>query len=1366
MKLLHRHTVLILVQLLCLNALLSQTNDGPYTFINIENGATQRAITSIIQDNRGLIWMGTNGVGLFKYNGIDDLSYKPIANDTTTISSSLVYAIYMDTSERLWVGTEAGLNLYDRMLDQFKEIELVQGSNVNDRFPVRAIAENARGELFIGTQEQGLFKLNMETMECKMIALEEPLGPSDLVINSIIDYNESMMFVGTNHGLFTYRNGDEYLRSTDFGSLEGAQTVSEGIESLLKDKDGSLWIGTFSNGLFKIEIESNHFQKLQKYNFTEKRILSLIQGPDNNILCGTENDGLFVLDSESVVTNYRYDKSNPKSIRSNSIWSLFVDDQKRIWIGYYNKGVAVYDKFYDKFMDIESLPNVQNSLQSTSVTGMVQDDDGNLWIGIDGGGVDIYNPTDKKFIHLADADNGVIAGLGGLDVQTIFIDSKGNIWVGTWGSGIYYLAKNSDTFISYNTSNSWGGLTSNSIMGFSEDSKGTIWIATFFNGLHSYDPNNKKFTSHKKQLLNVALIGQSNIRKILVDSSDTIWLATTKGVFKVMGSADKGFTMISLNEKMFASLGTVINSTIILSLYQDEQRNIWIGTDGSGLCKYNPTNDSFVWYNESNGLAQRSVASIIEDDYGNIWLGGEAGLSKLDTEKDTFSDFTTNDGLLANDFNYNSVFKNKNGVLYFGSYEGINYFEPTKILLNQNEPSLYFSDFKLFNKSVSPGIKESPLEKVISETEHLTLNHKESVFTIEFAGINYTRSQNNQYAYYLEGLENSWNYVGNTRSATYTNLSPGEYNFKVKAANNDGLWNESPIVLGITVLPPWWGTKLAILTYFLLFLLTTFLIIKIINQRLKEKRFVKFERDKSQQEEILNEKKIQFFTNISHEFRTPLTLILNPVQDLIDNNNQYELNEEVRNKHGIILKSATRLMRLINELMDFRKLHLNKMSVNASKLDIFSFVEEVSGHFDEEAAEKNILFSIETDGTPIKIWGDPGMLEKAVFNILSNAFKATPEYGAITVGVFSCKNSVLLPLIDEKELVSAVEIVIEDTGMGIKKEEIDHIFERFYQSKDMNRQYFGGSGTGIGLEVVQSFINLHKGKIEVVSKEGEGTTFKIFLPLGKEHFQASELVLDDEPEVLQEDDLNVIAKDKNKTVESKIIESEIIPNGKKKTLLIVEDNMGLRNYLKDELKNEYVIIEAENGKKGLKLAKSGIPDIIITDVIMPEMDGFEFCANIKQDIKTSHMPVLMLTAKVMSDDRVKGIDSGADAYLNKPFEMKVLRSYLKRLITSRQLFLDSYFKDKNTLGLPEKTTSLDKSFITKVLNYINENIADVDLNVEHLAGDMFLSRSQLYRKIKAMSGMTANEFIRKIRLERAKQMIESGSESISEVGLK
>ena len=1357
MKLSNSYFLCFVLVTLSITNIFSQYKNGKYTFESLNKDASQRAILSIAQDHKGLIWMGTNGVGLIKYDGVNFTSYRKIASDSTSLNNSLVYTLFIDSSKQLWIGTESGLNLYDRDHDRFIEITLNPIISKQKSQSVYSIIEHENGKLLIGTGDYGLIVLDPNTLVPQKVKTQNTLSLTDFVINCIVDDGHGHMLVGTNQGLYRYLDEDNMLVPMQFETAIGTQTVPNQIQSLLIDKQKHLWIGTYSDGLIHIKLNENEPYQILNYNLFDKRVLSLVLGPDENILCGTENEGLFVLDENGqLLETYRYDKSNSNSIKSNSIWSLFVDRQKRIWIGYYNQGVGVYDKFYDKFYDIKAIPNLKNSLQSSSVTGITQTAAGKFLIAMDGGGIDVYDPVKEKYTHLIDPKNTIAKGLESSDAQTVFIDSKENIWVGTWNSGIYFLPKNGGTFINYNTENTNGGLTSNSIASIAEDSLGTIWIGTFYLGLHTYDPQKKLFAQFTSEPFLEYSMQIRNIRRVLIDSEDNVWLGTTKGLFKINAGKTQNREIQSLN--VISENSESGNTTeIISSLYESKNKSIWIGTVGSGLCHYNAQEGSFKWYNKGNGLAQETIAGIIEDQDGNIWVSGEAGISKLDTGSEEIMNFDRNDGLLANDFNYNATFKDNSGMLYFGSYEGINYFDPATITFNNRAPDLLFTDFKLFNKSVKTQDKNSPLTKVISETTELTLNHKQSVFTIEFAGINYTRGQNNQYAYYLEGFEKNWNYVGNSRSATYTNLSPGKYNFKVKAANNDEVWNDSPLTLGITVLSPWWATNLAIFAYSLLFFLIVIFINRYVNQRLKEKRLLALERGQRRHEELLNENKIQFFTNISHEFRTPLTLILNPIKDIIDNN-KYQIDDKVKAKHNTILKNANRLKTLMDELMDFRKLQMNKMPINAHELNAFDFIEKVASYFNEEAAEKNILFAVEGDGTEPLVWWDSGMLEKVIFNLLSNAFKATPENGAITIGVYNSKKPKSFPLINKEHPIPAMEIVVEDTGTGIKKEDLPHIFKRFYQSKDKKPEYYGGSGTGIGLEVAQGFINLHRGKIKVESVERKGTKFTITLPLGKEHLNFPKT--------------NTLEMSENNSAISKSSESDTYPSinnpstSKKETILIVEDNSELRKYLRDELSGDYAILEVENGLKGLQLALKSIPDIIITDIIMPEMDGFEFCKALKSNISTSHIPIIMLTAKTMSDDRIKGINAGADAYLTKPFEMKVLYSYLNRLIENRQIFINKDLSDPNRLNLLENTTDLDKSFMQKVLDYLNKNIGKSDLNVEYLADDMHLSRSQLYRKIKAMTGFTPNELIRKIRMVKAKKMIVNGSESVGEVGFK
>jgi signal transduction histidine kinase/ligand-binding sensor domain-containing protein/DNA-binding response OmpR family regulator len=1338
----------------------SQESIKKYDFVSIKEGISKVGIYSILQDDLGFIWLGTNGAGLYRYDGNTYESYKYIIDDSTSLSNNFVQCSYLSTKNRLWFGTENGLNLYDRDNNEFKRIPNSSFKTENDEtISVRSLKEDINGNLFIGTLNSGMFIMNLEDFTIERIVSSEFLESIALNIKAIQIYDNGKVYAATDRGIKEYDYKTKTLKISSFRTRDGDAFIENAAESLIIDEQNNLWLGTENDGLIKVSpidtADGKTIFKIENFSFSTNKILSLTNLKDGTLLCGTENDGLYHIDSNANILNiYQASKIDSNSILSNSIWSSYLDNDERIWIGYYNKGVSVYDKLYDKFNEVKSLSQNLNSLQYSSVTAIQQDVNDKLWIAMDGGGIDILDKNTNKFIHI-NSSNQANYGLSSDYIEALLIDQNDNLWAGSWDKGLFYLKKGAKKFINYTSENTNGDLNSNRILTLDEDAEGIIWIGTYDGGLHSFNPKTDKFTHYDYGFFQKNRLAYTEVRKVVVDHNNYVWLGTGLGLFKLEKLANDKLSVIALHDKMPEEFNNHNSSYKIFSIFESSDHAVWIGTRGAGMCKYDRASNTFTWYNEANGLVEENINGITQSLDGNIWLAGNTGITKLNIKDDTFTNYTSNDGLLSNDYNINSTFRDNEGLLYFGNFQGIDYFNPSDIKVNKNVPSLYLTEFKLFNESVKPNQEESPLEKVISKTDKLTLNSKQSVFTIEYSSINYTRPEKNEYAYYLEGYETSWNYVGKKRSATYTNLDPGDYTFKLKAANNDGIWNESALHLKITILPPWWKTVWAILTYVFLVLLGVYFLNKITQSRIKDKQLVANERNNRLLEKELNEKKLQFFTNISHEFRTPLSLIIGPLEDIIKNEST-DLPERIKNKHFTIHKNTNRLYRLINELLDFRKLDLDKVRIKVGELNLVEFTNNVASHFKEEAFIKNIHLSVDTDVQDISVWADKSMLEKIIFNILSNAFKVTSEGGAITIDLSSKEDLVDLPLANDKEKIKAIEISISDTGPGLKQEQIEKIFERFYRVDNLNKTYYGG--TGIGLEVVQNFVKLHKGKIKVKSELGTGTTFTIVLPLSNEYYSENErLTLKVEDQVKKEE--NFLIPEASKEIGKEIKEKQNVTSH---TLLIVEDNTELRNYLKTELKSQYKILLAKNGKEGLQLAKEFLPDIIMTDVIMPEMDGFMFCKHIKSDIKTSHIPLLMLTAKTTIENRKEGIEKGADAYMAKPFDMGLLKLRLSQLITSRQLIFNKYFNVISDLDTTN-TTSMDKEFIEKVLSYINESIGDPNLNVESLASQLNLSRSQFYRKIKALTNQTANEFIRNIRLLRAKQIIETGSVNISEV---
>ncbi len=1348
-----RKLLLLITILFCPQSFLTQAQNATKSlnFVSIKDGISKVGISSIIQDDYGFIWIGTNGSGLYKFDGVTYTSYRYEVNAPASLSSNLIYSMYLDTENTLWVGTEDGLNRYNKSLDRFEKVFL--GSEVLANISILSIGNSKDNELLLGT-EAGLIVLKTKTLESKYI--NDYDGRNTIIQSSLKLESEShQTFLGTLNGLRVYNEHTKQVLLPS-SELENTQVFQSQIQTLVFDKEDNLWLGTISEGIYKLTLKNGTtVSKVEHFPLSRKRILSAITLSDNSLLFGSENDGLFHLRSDgTVIKHYLSDRTDDNSILSNSIWSLFLDDNERVWMGYYNNGVAVSDKLYDKFNNIESLSNNENSLKEDSVTGMSQDASGDIWIVMDGGGLDIYSPISGKITHVNGEGYGLYQGLDSDYLQTIFIDSKENVWIGSWDNGIYFLKKGSRVFKNFNRLNTDGALISDAILSFDEDENGTIFIGTFYGGLHTLDPVTKTIVHQDGEAFKSLGIETSDVRKVLVDRDSAIWLGSTDGLFKIDQSANKEWRAISLVDRMEKPGENRKSARHILSLFQSSNGDMWIGTRGAGVCHYSIRDDSFRWLNTNSGLSNDNVVSIIEGNDGNMWFAGNSGITKYDVLKNTFTEYTSSDGLLSNDFNFNAVLKDGDGTLYFGNYRGVDFFNPAEIVINNNVPSLYFTGLKIYNEEVDPSQENAPIKKSIAETSEIIFNHKQSVFTIEYAGVSFTRPEKNQYAYYLEGLETSWNYVGNARSATYTNLDNGDYTFKVKVANNDGVWNEDVLELKIKILPPWWKTNLAIVCYILLFVLGLYIISKISKQRLREKEAISNERAQREQEDILHEKKLQFFTNISHEFRTPLTLMISPLKDIL-NDTTLNLPQRIKEKHHIIYKNTDRLFRLINELMDLRKLELNKLRIRAKKINALSFTQDIISYFKEETFNRNIYLSVDAAIPDVKLYADEGMLEKVIFNIMSNAIKVTPDGGAINIEVKLNEAGEIMPLINPDKKIAVVEIIISDTGPGLKKKQLKRIFNRFYQVENLNKTYYGG--TGIGLEVVKDLVQLHRGEIRVDSKYGEGTTFRILLPSGKKHFKKKELIS-------IETDLEIQKEKTPQTFITNIPEEiDVVPTHRSHTLLIVEDNTELRKYLRSELKGTYKILQAANGVEGLNVAKEANPDIIITDVIMPEMDGFEFCKQIKNDIRTSHIPLLMLTAKARIDDRIEGIGYGADAYMVKPFDFRLLKLRLEQLIKSRQLIFDKYFGAISGSDENASATSIDKVFIQKVLTYVNNNMSDSNLSVESLASELSLSRSQLYRKVKSLTGQTVNEFVRKLRLERAKQILQTENANVSEV---
>jgi len=737
---------------------------------------------------------------------------------------------------------------------------------------------------------------------------------------------------------------------------------------------------------------------------------------------------------------------------------------------------------------------------------------------------------------------------------------------------------------------------------------------------------------------------------------------------------------------------------------------------------------------------------ILEDEQENLWLSTNNGISKFDPLQETFSNFDIRDGLQGNEYNLASCFKDKNGKMYFGGSNGYNVFHPDSINKNLVIPSIVLTDFKIFNKSISPNIN-SPLIKSVSETKEIILSYHQSVFSFEFAALEYTIPGKNKYAYKMEGVDPDWVYTDATRRfATYTNLDPGKYIFKVKGSNNDGIWNEQGTSVNVIILPPWWKTKVAYSFYIFLFGFFIVMVWRFRTNRLKMKHDLELEQLQAEKLKEVDEIKSQFFTNISHEFRTPLTLIKGPAKLIVDQTKD----KTIKDNAILINRNSEKLGRLVTQLLDLSKLEAGKMKLKTTQVNIVSILKELVLSFASYAERKNITLNFSAVEKQIMVYLDTEKVEKIINNIISNAFKYTAAKGKIRVQISQSKKF--------------VELKITDTGIGISRERISKIFDRFYQGNQ--KQIEKQEGTGLGLALTKELVVLHKGEIDVESKEGEGTTFIIKFLLGKNHLKSDEIFESKQEEdkiIFEQTDSESIVTDEN--INSGLLMKTDLSSNKseKLLLLIVEDNADVRQYIRGFLESDYKIMEAIDGEDGYNKSIAEIPDLIVSDVMMPKIDGIELTDKLKNDERTSHIPIILLTAKATSKDKIEGYETGADDYIMKPFDIQELKVRIKNLIDQRKK-LRQHFQKEEIFKLEDKNiSSIDKKFLKRAVGIIHEHLSDTTFGVESFAIELAIGRTSLYKKIMALVGEPPGDLIKRIRLSNAAILLKNNSGNISEI---
>jgi len=1349
LKKMSRSSFLSLVLLLQAGQLFAQ-NSLIFKRINVDNGLAQNTAMSILQDKKGQIWIGTFE-GLSKFNGIEFNTYKNDSRNPESLSNNQVFKLLEDRDANLWIGTLNGVNRYNSNTDQFIRYKLAGSKK---KFPVLDMIQDKKGIIWAGT-DAGLFNYDPHQPNTSTNTFSKTNICNDKIQCLYIDRYEHL-WIGTAQTLIIYDLKNGKVISTPAALKAQTKLSNVIIRSVIQDHTGNYWIATETEGLFFYNIKTQTCINYNKTNgLLSNTVRALIEIENKEIWVGTKN-GLNAINlADNHIKAYLHDPDNPTSLSQNSVRCILRDKEGSIWIGTYNGGINVVYNQSDNFHNIGLKRGKNNGLSSGIVNAMMQDNDGSLWIGTDDGGL---NHIDSTFTgnHVYYQDNEQNKELLGNSIKAIVThEDKTKLWVGT-GNGLKIFDKKQRQFIDVNLINkpTVTGLIQNYVL--LNDGTG-LWVGTNFNGL--YYIQNNQVVKHYLPLGNPGnSIASANINCLLLDGNN-LWIGTKSSGLSCLNIRKQVFETYQFDEGKANSL----TNSSVFSLFKDSKNRLWIGTDGGGINYFDIARKKFYAITESNGIRSNTIHQIAEDKRGRLWISTNKGISCIGFKQFrvpfnagnlTIANYTVQDGLQSNEFMTGAGIKTKKQQLIFGGIMGVSIFEPDSIKTNLVKPSVIFTDFLILNKSVPFGVKNSPLAKPINETKEITLSYNQAFFSIRFAALNYINPEKNQFAFKLEGFsDNEWHNVVNQQMVTYTNLDPGTYLFKLKAANNDGIWNETPRTLKIIVLPPWYKTWYAYLGYAAIILALLYLFNQYSKKTERLKTQLEFESVSHLKDQELARKKLSFFINISHEIKTPLTLIMGPIERLAKMN---EGNNKVQHQLMLMQRNSERLVKLINQLLDIRKFDSGNMQLEVAEGDAVHFLKEISLAFTGLSMSKNINLVFKKEINELRAWFDRDKLEKVIYNLLSNAIKFTPAYGTI----------VLMVKHETDENSDDLVITVEDNGCGIPPQNMSKLFKQFYHDE---HDQLNVRGTGLGLAFSKELVELHYGSIKLDSRPEQGaergfTRVEVRLPMGNTHFKNAE-VIDNFKNSEDITEYLYLSAEQPVNQQFSLRKAEILKNGinERISILIIEDNEEVLNFIKAGFEDDFEVYTANDGLEGWNLAKEHIPDLIISDVMMPKMDGIELCRNLKSDIDTSHIPIVLLTARTPLIFKMEGLETGADDYVTKPFNFSILEARVWNLIEGRQKLRSRYQKEIMLEPQNIAISETDGLFLGKVLAFIEAHMGDETLNVEQLSDAVAMHRNTFTKKIKALTDQTAVEFIRSIKLKRASQLLSHGQLNVNEV---
>jgi signal transduction histidine kinase/ligand-binding sensor domain-containing protein/DNA-binding response OmpR family regulator len=1240
------------------------------------------------------MWFGTQD-GLNRYDGNEFRVYKYNPDNAFSIGNNVVTSVMQNDDGIIWVGTANGVYLYNPLYETFSHLDIKGPNGEWVEGSIRDIAKDKKGNIWLAAFEKGIYRIS-ETNEFELFSLGKTTAQRTIGVRKIAFDHEGNLWLATHQqGLYAFNPEKKEFRQYLIDK-DSCNAANNDINDLHLINGETLLVGTANKGVQSFNLSSHSFTSLLENDIHEKPlyIRCLFQSEKGELWIGTEK-GIYICNLQTRhVVNLQHRYNDPYSISDNAVHSIYQDREGGIWVGTFFGGVNYFTESYARFEKHYPVSG-ENTISGKSISEFCEDEQQYIWIGTEDAGLNRFDPTTHRF-----SGNFVPA----TNIHALLADND-KLWVGSFSEGLYVMNLTNNQFRSYKNSPDKNSLNSNNIYSIYKDGTGAIWVGTMM-GLHTYNPDSDNFNRIQEHTIN------HQVNDILEDYKGLLWFATIgDGLFRYDRYNNEWKHYPSVVEK------DNVAGKMITCMLQNNRNRLWIGTEGAGLCRYDPQSDSFTGFlTTKDGLPNDVIYQLVEDIQGNIWGSTNKGLFRLDTENRTIAVYNHANGLLGDQFNYKSGFRSKEGKIYFGGIKGFVAFMPYHFRSNHVAPPIVINSFQIPNKEVTAGSGNPILKYSITHTDEINIPYNISTFSLGFAALSYVYPQGNMYAYQLKGRDKDWIYTDQLYKVTHSDLPPGNYVFMVKASNSDGLWNEEGASLKINILPPFYRTAWAYILYILLIFTLLYLLIRYYIKKANRRNKQVLEALETRKEKELYHAKIEFFTNITHEIRTPLSLIKAPLEEILK---QVDPKDKNRENLSIIQRNTNRLLKLVNELLDFRNAESEGLELNFVRTDVVSVIGYTATRFAPSAALKGISFEVNLPETEFYADIDTEIFTKILSNLFNNALKHAVSYIRVDFN----------PLSDD------IILSVSNDGERIPDEFSEKIFEPFFKL-DESKQ-----GSGLGLPFSKSLVELHKGSLFLDKENRNETMFRMRLPIRQER---SIRLLDD---VKVKEDRH--EAEKQETVCFK----EAVRKDPRKTILLVEDNEEFLQFTLNQLKDEYHMLKASTGKQALETLSKEFVDLIVSDIMMPVMDGLGLCREVKENLRYSHIPVILLTAKTALQSKIEGLKTGADEYIEKPYSIDFLKARIENLMENRKKIKNSYKHSPEIAYDTIAHSKADEDFLNNLIHIIHAHLEDVNLDVDRLADCMHMSRATFYRKVKSISELTPNDFIRLIRLKKAVELL-------------